>query len=130
MNNAKFSERLRKLAGFGRVCLAADGLDDPRTERWTVELERDGVVAACAVDVSVNTAMHRVLERAEQGQLTDCPTGKFKIPTEGEAEEAATSLTRKNLRQPRAHGRTAARAYQCPQCQAWHLTSQAPRGGP
>jgi hypothetical protein len=53
-----------------------------------------------------------------------CPTGKLIFHSEERAELAACSLTRRNLRLSRPAGRTAARAYPCTRCGAWHLTSQ------
>lgn len=61
-----------------------------------------------------------------------CPTGKRQFPDELAADEAAATVTRKNLRRPREEGRTACRSYRCPDCGAWHVTSAppAPRKAP
>ncbi len=53
-----------------------------------------------------------------------CATGKLTFALEAEADEAAASVTRRNLRRPRESGRTAARSYQCEACGHFHVTSQ------
>ena len=56
---------------------------------------------------------------------TPCITGKLTFALEAEADEAAASVTRRNLLRLREDGRTAARSYMCDVCNHWHVTSQA-----
>lgn len=53
-----------------------------------------------------------------------CPTGKHQFWEEDDAEREATIMTRNNLHRLRPDGRTACRSYLCPDCGAWHVTSQ------
>jgi len=52
-----------------------------------------------------------------------CPTGKIRYRDRLAAQIALADTSRRH--QPR---REEARAYPCPQCRGWHLTSKPPRG--
>lgn len=79
-----------------------------------------------SVALSELTAKHTESDTTPSTTLVTCPTGKKIIETLTEAEDLVTSLTAANLRHARPEGRTAARCYQCPECDRWHLTSKAP----
>jgi hypothetical protein len=49
-----------------------------------------------------------------------CPTGKRPYPSKADAR---TALASANRRRSRRQQRRETRAYHCPGCNAWHLTS-------
>lgn len=55
----------------------------------------------------------------------NCPTRKRPYPSERDAQTILGVIWAR----VRPGRRLASRAYQCPQCQQWHLTKQPRRGG-
>jgi hypothetical protein len=60
---------------------------------------------------------------------SECPSAKVCYASEDEADLAAASLTRANLKRSRPGARTAARSYKCERCSSWHTTSLPPMFG-
>ena len=104
---------------------------------WAVRVARADREVAVAIGRSISEALQRAWlscswfikdapRPADLAEVPACPSGKITFDTEEAADVEATSLTRKNLRNPRPNGRTAARSYVCPHCKKWHLTSMEP----
>lgn len=144
-NESKWVSRLDQLAerGFSVVLAHEPGNEMP----WLVVMKRltpnhDYTYRAGKFSRRFKTASAAILAAWDEAEVSEgrpriaevrertvrasfaCPSGKYGFATEVAAEKAATSLTRKNLRSPRPSDRTAARAYACPECGEWHLTSK------
>lgn len=103
--------------------LASDEQDTVRSQKFSRRyMTASAALLAAATQAAEMESPQRV--EVKEPPPPACPTGKRRIPTEEDAEDLVTSLTRKNLRLNRPTDHTAARAYQCHLCNDWHLTSQ------
>lgn len=124
----KSAERLDKLAERGFVVTLS--CEPAHSPPWLLVMRGPSVgqfsrrFFSAAAAISTAWVMGRDAPIEEAPPAPTCPTGKVPIATEAEAEEAATTLTRKNIRLHRPEDQTAARAYRCHECDLWHLTSK------
>ncbi len=65
-----------------------------------------------------------IKKKKVKNKFPNCPKRRWTNKEQDIAERAATKLTRTNLRKLRPKNQTAARAYLCPDCGGYHLTSQ------
>lgn len=103
---------------------------------WMLGLEKAGAhIEFKNADIEICVASAKTWAAHEQVRIGavpvpenpsfKCPSGKFVFNNQDLAEQAATNMTRKNLRRTREKDRTAARAYPCEDCGGWHVTSMS-----
>lgn len=62
--------------------------------------------------------------KKDREKFPNCPKKGWSVNQREVAEQAASKLTKANLKKSRPMDRTACRAYLCPDCGGYHLTSQ------